>query len=227
MNDDHRCRAEFARFGVDLDAADVAVIAVHGRGQTPQYLVENLAAPAVGGGDDHGAVPTAWLLPTNPNRSWYPGRYNASINVNQLALEHAMADVDQVVVELRSHGLAADQIVLTGYSQGACVMAEYLRHHPDRWAGVAILGGALLGPKNRFKQVEGDFSNVQVSFVCGDRDPCMDPCAAWASAHAFESAGASAVVTVYPSADHTLGDIERRLVADLIVGAAGRRTNVL
>jgi len=50
----------------------------------------------------------------------------ALANRNEPSLTWALERIDQLVAQLEAEGFARDQIFLLGFSQGACLLAEYL-----------------------------------------------------------------------------------------------------
>jgi phospholipase/carboxylesterase len=126
--------------GAPLSRAHRAAIVVHGRAQTPAYMLDELVSPL--DLDD-----VAYVLPRADDGSWYPGRYFDPREANEPWLGAALAALTRAIGVATSAGLAPEQIVLAGFSQGACLVCEHLLRLPARYAGVALLTGCLLGPE--------------------------------------------------------------------------------
>ncbi|MGH2876754.1 MAG: alpha/beta hydrolase, partial [Solirubrobacteraceae bacterium] len=191
-----------------------AAVLVHGRDQDEQVMldvVERLALPGV-----------AFLLPVVAGRSWYPGRYFDPLAVNRTHLDQALAPCEAALVRLRGAGVEDERIVLGGFSQGACVVAELAARRPRPWAGVAVLTGALLGrPSERVVPADG-VRGLDVLLGSSRHDEWVALADAQASARAFAAAGASVTVEVYDDRVHHVSD---RAVAGLrrLLTAAPRR----
>jgi len=122
------------------EARRVAVL-VHGRNQDPGYMLEHLVAPL-------DLPDVAYVLPAAAGGSWYPGRFNEPRERNEPWLSHALDAVDHALA-----GLPAERVVLAGFSQGGCLVADLLARTPRPYAGAAVLTGALIGS-------EGDATEV-------------------------------------------------------------------
>ncbi len=111
---------------------------VHGRGSSP-HDIAGLADVMPGAG-------IAFLAPSATGGTWYPQRFLAPLERNEPWLSSALTVIDQLVAEVLAAGIAAEQIGLAGFSQGACLVLEYAVRNPRRYGFVAGLSGALIGP---------------------------------------------------------------------------------
>src|SRR5882757_2873882 len=107
-----------ARFGSPLSQAQGAVILVHGRGSSP-HDIAGLADVIPGGG-------LAFLAPAATGGTWYPQRFLAPLERNEPWLSSALNVIDQLVAEALAAGIASERIGLAGFSQGACLVLEYV-----------------------------------------------------------------------------------------------------
>ena len=123
--------------GAPLDRARRTAIVLHGRAQSPEWMLEHLVSQL-------GVADAAYVLPRAHDASWYPGRYFDPRDLNQPRLDHALAAVDRAVDRLRGAGFGAERIVLIGFSQGACLACDHIALRPERYAGAAILTGCLI-----------------------------------------------------------------------------------
>jgi len=88
-----------------------------------------------------------WLAPAADARSWYPNRFMEPIASNEPFLTRAIERCDAAVGEAAEGGrLSASQIVIAGFSQGACLAVEYALRHPGRCGAAIVLTGGLIGP---------------------------------------------------------------------------------
>jgi len=84
--------------------------------------------------------------PAAPGGTWYPESFMAPIERNEPSLSRSLARYAEIVDELIELGVREEQIVLAGFSQGACLTAEMLVRHPRRYGAALILTGGLIGP---------------------------------------------------------------------------------
>jgi len=122
------------------EARRVAVL-VHGRNQDPGYMLEHLVARL-------DLPDVAYVLPAAAGGSWYPGRFNEPRERNEPWLSHALDAVDHALA-----GLPAERVVLAGFSQGGCLVADLLARTPRPYAGAAVLTGALIGSEDDVTEV--------------------------------------------------------------------------
>src|SRR5688572_23069810 len=108
-------------------------ILLHGRNRTADEMLQiavKLDAP-----DIH------WVAPAADNGTWYPCRFMEPLASNEPFLSRALERCNELVIE------AADDVVLVGFSQGACLAVEYALRHPGRCRTVVVFTGGLIGPE--------------------------------------------------------------------------------
>ena len=160
----------------------------------------------------------AYVLPVAPGRSWYPGRYFDPLAVNQPWLEWALDACDAAIERARRGGVPDARIVVAGFSQGACVIAELVARRPRPWAGAGILTGTLLGPAGE-RLTPAGVAGLPM-FLCASRyDNWIALDDAQATARAFEAVGASVTFETYEDRTHHINDRAvdglRRLLLDV------------
>lgn len=192
--------------------ASVAAILLHGRAQTPQYMLEIAGRIA--------ASDVTYIAPAAPGGSWYPSTFLAPYEDNRAALEASLARVDAEVGALRARGWPRERIAFLGFSQGACLAAEYVWRHPGRWAGLAIFTGSLVAPTGEPVCPAGDLAGTPVLVSNGDKDPWIavehsDRTAAW-----FQGAGAVVQTQVHPGREHLVNDEEVAAARAMLARAA-------
>lgn len=139
--------------GASVDVARVAAVLVHGRGQTPDFISELVAARVPR--DD-----VAYRVPHAAGGTWYPEGFLVPLERNQPWLDHALATVEAARDRLSAQGFGRDRVVLIGFSQGGCVVAEYVRRHPGRYGGVVVCTGGLAGPPGTTWHSNGDLGET-------------------------------------------------------------------
>jgi phospholipase/carboxylesterase len=195
-------------FGAKLEEAKAAAILLHGRGATAESLL-GLAA-ALSGQD------MAYLLPQAANRTWYPNSGFAPLAVNEPYLSSAMARIGDLIQEVNDAGIPTDKIVLGGFSQGACLAAEFAAQHARRYGGLLVLSGALLGPLDRDRSYEGSLDETPVFIGGVNRDPWVSEAQLRHAAATLESLGGQVSLQVLPGAEHTVRPSEIEQAAAII-----------
>lgn len=182
----------------------IVVVAVHGRGQEPAYMVDHLidrVAPALDG-------PVAWLLPVAADNTWYPTGFLAPFEQNQPSLDGALATLDAVAARLLADDIPADRIVWAGFSQGACLVSEWVARHPRRWGGLLAFTGGRIGPSGTDLAVHGSFDGMPAYFGVGEVDEWVPEPRVTATAEAYRAAGADVTEDVFPDHVHEISSAE-------------------
>lgn len=205
---------ESLRLGVEPGRARTLCVLVHGRGQTPENMVEGVAARL-------SAPDVAFALPRAPGGSWYAAKAVDPLTADterQLALS-----LDRLTAEIETLQAAAPglPLLLAGFSQGACLSMEHLlRSGPWRGA-LAALTGCRVGRPGEAPEA-AVLEGFPVYLTGGDRDPWIPVTAFAEAAGALGQAGARLRADVFPGRPHEVSDAEiavlDRLLADLAAG---------
>ena len=197
--------------GIPLGQAPGVVILAHGRNAGPENildLVPRIARPGF-----------TYLAPAAAGRTWYPYSFLAEIATNEPGLSSALGMLAALVTRVESAGVPRRRIVLAGFSQGACLTAEFAARHASRFGGVLVLSGGLIGPPGTPRDYPGTFDGTPVFFGCSDRDSHVPEARVRESADLFTSMGASVTTRIYPGMGHLVNDDEiafaQRLLDDL------------
>ena len=194
--------------GVELGKARAAMILVHGRGASAADmlpLADNLTAPGL-----------AFLAPEAYGDFWYPNRYDTPLAGNEPWLSSALAGLGGLVDQLAAAGIPPERIILTGFSQGACLCAEFAARNARRYAGVGVLAGGLIGPRETPRDYPGSLDKTPVYLGCSDPDPYFTP--AWIdySARVFTRLGAAVETKLFPDLGHRINLEMLRAVQTMI-----------
>jgi predicted esterase len=184
-------------------AARMTCVLVHGRDQDVGVMLD--VAERLGLGD------VAYLLPVAAGGSWYPGRYFDPIADNWPYLVTAIEACEGAVAVAGAAGVSDKRIVVGGFSQGACVMAELLARRPRPFAGAAILTGSLVGPPGE-RITPARVDELCMFFGLSRHDEWVALEDAQATANAFAASGAAVAFETYDDRVHHIND---RAVAGL------------
>jgi predicted esterase len=196
------------RRGPDTAAARLAVILVHGRGDS--------AAGILGLADAFDAPDVMWLAPQAAGHAWYPYSFLAPIPRNEPGLTSGLAVIGHLVETLGAEGIPPDRIVLMGFSQGACLAQEFAARHARRYHAIVGLSGGLIGPPGTPRDYEGSFDDTPVFLGCSDVDAHIPVERVHESAGVFRRMGAAVDERIYPGMGHTVDADEIAAVAALL-----------
>ena len=188
------------KIGTSIQEAHLAVIMLHGRGATAEGML-----PLVQALETKDA--SFWIPQAAMNR-WYPYSAFGPIEMNEPDLSSALEMIDQLTQSLHKHGFSDQQIVFGGFSQGACLAAEYVARNAKRYAGLFVFSGALIGPKGHARNYSGSFDQMPVFIGGSDVDPWVEHDFIQDTANIFEQMGAQVDFQTYPGMAHTVNQDE-------------------
>ena len=196
--------------GAEWGKARAALILVHGRGASAADalpLIDHLNAPGF-----------IYLAPEASGHLWYPNRFNSPLASNEPALSSALSGLDWLVEQLGAAGIPPERIILSGFSQGACLCAEYAARHARRYGGVGVLAGGLIGPQDTPRDYPGSLAGTPVYLGCSDPDPYFN--AEWIhySAAALTRLGADVQTELFPDLGHRINLEMLRAVRRMLDG---------
>lgn len=196
------------RLGTDLEAAKLAVILIHGRGADADSMIpiaRELEAEGV-----------HFILPQAASNRWYPQSAFGPIEDNEPNLSFALERIDMLMKEVASNGMAYEQIVLGGFSQGACLSSEYVARNARRYGGLFVFSGALIGPPDTPRDYPGSLDGTPVFIGGSDVDPWIPNFAIHETVTTFERMDAVVDFRVYPGMAHTVNQDEITTVRTML-----------
>jgi len=186
--------------GTPLADAQLAAILLHGRGASARGML-SLA-------DELDVSGVAYRAPQAARRSWYPQSFMVPIEKNEPDLSAALRLIDDLIEQLCETSLTEEQIVLLGFSQGACLATEYTARNPQRYAGVVGLSGGLIGPEDAIFDYDGTLDGTPVFLGCSDQDPYIPLERVEETAEVFRRLGAKVTKRIYEGMGHTTNEDE-------------------
>jgi phospholipase/carboxylesterase len=197
-----------AQVGVPLGQGRAVVIMVHGRNAGPANIL--------GLSTEFGQRDVTYLAPAAANGTWYPYGFMAERATNEPFLTSALNRLAALVTDVTARGVPASQIVLLGFSQGACLAGEFAVRHATRYGGVVMFSGGLIGPPGTAWDYPGAFDRTPVFLGCSDVDSHIPKNRVDDSAVVFERMGADVTKRIYPGMGHLVNEDEISAASTLI-----------
>lgn len=208
-------REPMTPLGAPLGAAPVAVVLIHGRNAGPANILD-LAARFL-------RPELTYLAPAAAGRTWYPHSFLASRDSNEPGLSSALGVMARLVGEAEAAGVPRRQVVIAGFSQGACLAAEFAVRHPARYGGIAVYSGGVIGPPGTAWPDTGDLAGTPMFFGCSDADSHVPDARVGESAALCTRLGAEVTRRVYPGMGHLVNDDEIAWMQTLLATLAPPR----
>ncbi|MDF3059147.1 MAG: phospholipase [Rariglobus sp.] len=187
------------RLGAPLAKARGVVILLHGRGSSAEDIAGLVNV--------FNASDLAYLAPEAANNTWYPHRFLVPPAQNEPWLSSALATIDTLVAEALAAGIPSERLGLVGFSQGACLALDYAARHPRRYAFVAGLSGALIGPTDTARDCI-DLQRTPVLVACAEADAHIPLEHVEHSAAALSAFNADVTKHIFPGSAHTVYPVE-------------------
>jgi phospholipase/carboxylesterase len=200
--------------GAPKEAAEAALVLLHGRGARPGSVLDIA--------DELGLSGVTHIAPEAYHNTWYPNSFMADRELNQPHLDSALRAVDDAVELALDAGVPREKIVVTGFSQGACLASEYVYRNPVRYGGMAALSGGLIGQDGMsWPEAAGEsLDGTPAFFGCSDEDPHIPESRVHESADAYDTRGADVTKRLYEGMGHQINQDEmdwlRGTVSDLL-----------
>ncbi|WP_435361661.1 alpha/beta hydrolase [Haloarchaeobius sp. DFWS5] len=196
--------------GAPLRAADAAVVLLHSRGETARNVVQ--------WADEFHHHSVAQLAPQAPDNSWYPNAFTAPIEANEPQLAANLAAVRAAVDTALDVGIPRGRVMLCGFSQGACLAAEFVARNPARYGGLAVLSGGLLGETVSTDEYEGTLDGMPVFLGCGTADQFVPVERVHKSAAMFDALNADVATRIVEGRGHGIDQDEADRVSAMVAG---------
>lgn len=185
--------------GAESSEAEVAMILIHGRGATADSIL-TLA--------DELDIDKKLTLraPQASQNTWYPYSFMAPSDNNEPNLSSALQKIFDIIQELKTDGFSEEDIYLTGFSQGACLISEFVARHPQKYGGLIALSGGLIGRGDSVnpQDYKGDLEGTPVFMGCSDVDPHIPKERVNESEKLFNMLNADVTKKLYTGMGHTV-----------------------
>lgn len=186
--------------GTSIEESGAVMIMVHGRNAGPANILE--LVPRLD------RFEFTYLAPAASERTWYPFPFLAETSKNEPGLSSGLGVLEHLVDDVMGRGVPKHKIILLGFSQGACLTAEFAVRHADRFGGLLIFSGGLIGPVGTTWTNDGSFADTPVFLGCSDVDAHIPKARVEQSAHVFARMGADVTARLYPGMGHLVNEDE-------------------
>jgi len=196
--------------GADLADADKAVILIHGRGASAEDIMKTGRILPQG--------KIAYLAPQASGNVWYPNSGFGPLEANEPYLSSAMQTITNLVEKALNSGISSENIYVGGFSQGGCLISEYVAQNPRNYGGVFILSGAIMGTMDRDYDYDGKLTDVPVFIGGVDNDSWVKPPQFERTRDVLTDLGADVTLQVLKGSEHTIRKSEIEHISKMIAG---------
>lgn len=200
--------------GASVEEAEKCIILIHGRGAS----AEDILTLAHEFRPDETAC---YIAPQATRNAWYPYSFMEPTHKNEPWLSSALEMLSELIQQLLNEGKRREQIVVAGFSQGACLATEFASRNAARYGGVIGFSGGLIGSSLSAETYTGDFAGTPVFLGCSDVDFHIPESRVHETARQMEKQGAAVQTEIYPGMPHTINQDEI-LKAQAILDAVGK-----
>jgi predicted esterase len=197
-------------WGRPPEEAAATLVLVHGRyvggpGYMYEHVVRRLRRSDL-----------AYVAPAACDDTWYPLSFLAPPEDNEPRLTHSLECLSAIAADLSARSVPPERVVWVGFSQGACVVSEWVTRHPRRRGGVVVLTGGLMGPPGSSLDRSGDLAGTPVFLATSDIDPFVPVDRVRETAGVFAAMGADVDLRIYPGRGHEICDDEIQACRSLL-----------
>lgn len=186
--------------GEPISRARAAMLMLHGRGASAEDIL-SLA-------NEFDQPGFTYLAPQAAENTWYPNRFLVPLEQNEPWLSSALAFVEEVLEEIINAGVPRQNIMLLGFSQGACLTLEFAARNAERYGAVIGLSGALIGPEGTPRDYPGSLAGTPVFLGCSDVDFHVPKEHVQQTAEVLKGLGGDVTMRLYPNMGHMVNQDE-------------------
>lgn len=182
--------------GQPLTQASVAMLLIHGRGGTAASilaLAQALDRPQL-----------AYVAPQAAGNSWYPHSFLSPLASNEPHLSSALQTVADGLAQIEAAGIPPQCVIIGGFSQGACLSSEFVARNAQRYGGLLVFSGGLIGPPGTARDYTGTLDGTPAFLGCSDVDMHIPVERVHETTATLQQMGATVTEQIYPGMGHTI-----------------------
>jgi phospholipase/carboxylesterase len=156
------------------------------------------------------------MLPQATNNTWYPYSFMMPRAQNQPWLDSALGTLERLSDELLAADVDPLDIYWLGFSQGACLVMEFVASHGIVYGGAFGLSGGLIGDTVEQNRYNGKLHGMPTVLGCSDIDSHIPLARVQDTDRIFKGLGADVRTTIYPGMGHQINDDEIRQINEIL-----------
>lgn len=184
------------------------LVLVHGRGANAASMLSLREYLGVDG--------FTLMLPEATNNTWYPFSFMMPRAQNQPWLDSALGTLERLSDELLASGVDPLDIYWLGFSQGACLVLEFVATQGNVYGGAFGLSGGLIGDRIESERYTTKLHGMPIVLGCSDIDSHIPLERVQESDRIFKELGADVRTTIYPGMGHQINDDEIRQINEVL-----------
>ena len=186
--------------GKELTKDSKVLIMLHGRGGSAEDILSLSSYLDV--------KDFTLIAPQATDNTWYPYSFLAPPSQNEPWLSSALNLLKELLQDLSSKGIPSEHIYFLGFSQGACLTLEFVTRNANKYGGVVVFTGGLIGDKIYSENYKGDFQNTPVFIGTSNPDPHVPVERVYATSNILKNMNAAVIEKVYNNMGHTISQDE-------------------
>lgn len=192
----------------DIKSAKSAMILIHGRGATAESILSLTK--------EFETNNFLFAAPQANGNTWYPYSFLAPTKDNEPGITSGLKVISDLVKKLNESGIPNEEIILLGFSQGACLTLEYAARNAMPYKGIIGLSGGLIGDKIEKERYSGSFENCPVFLGCSDIDPHIPAERVNQTEIIMKELNASVTKRIYRGMGHTINEDELNFIRSIM-----------
>lgn len=184
-----------------IGEAEKVLILLHGRGGRAEDILSLADYFPV---DDF----ALWAPQASGGNTWYPHSFLAPPAQNEPWLSAALSLLQEIVEDIEANGIGRARMYFLGFSQGACLMLEFIARNAAKYGGVAAFSGGLIGDEVYPENYKGDFNATPVFIGSSNPDFHIPVERVYATSNILRRMNADVTEKIYSGMGHTISKEE-------------------
>jgi len=188
--------------------AKSAMVLLHGRGADAESILTLT--------DEFNNSAYLYAAPQAYGNTWYPYSFLSPRENNEPYLSSALNAVRKLITKLNEKGIPDEEIILLGFSQGACLALEYSAGNAKRYKCIIGLSGGLIGEKIDKTKYKGNFEKSPLFLGCSNKDPHIPEERVHETSEVMEELNAFVIKKIYKEMGHTINEDEINFIRSVL-----------